>query len=136
MMNTIVRLTFVSMVTLAFMLMFVAVPAYSAEVIQIFHCQQDEDATEKDVVAAASEWLNAAKKMKGGDQLQASVHFPVVAHMGEHDFLFVIKAPSMEKWGMFMDGYNGSPAQEVDKKKFDNICDCPDSSLWEPIMIK
>ena len=135
-MNTKMRLTFVSLAMLVFMLMFVAAPAYSAEVIQIFHCQQDEDATDKDVAAAASEWLKAAKTMKGGDQLEASLHFPVVAHMGEYDFLFVIKAPSMEKWGMFMDGYNGSPAQEIDKKKFDNICACPDSSLWEPVKVK
>ncbi len=135
-MNTKMRLTFVYMVMFVFMLMFGTVPAYAAEVIQVFHCQQDENATDKDVVAAASEWLKAAKTMKGGDQLEASLHFPVVAKMGERDFLFVIKAPSMEKWGIFMDGYHGSPAQEVDKKKFDNICDCPDSALWEPIMIK
>jgi len=129
-MNTVLRLM------LVFMLMVVAAPAYSAEVIQIFKCQQDEDATEKDVEAAASEWLKAAKTMKGGDQLEAYLHYPVVSQMGEHDFLFVIRAPSMEKWGIFMDGYNGSPAQEVDKKKFDNICDCPDSALWEPIKVK
>ena len=129
-MNTVLRLM------LVFMLMVIAAPAYSAEVIQIFHCQQDENATEKDVAAAASEWLKAAKTMKGGDQLEAYLHFPIVAQMGERDFLFVIKAPSAEKWGMFVDGYNGSPAQEVDKKKFDNICDCPNSALWEPVKVK
>ena len=129
-MNTIVRLMIISMLMLG------AAPAYSAEVIQIFKCQIDENATEKDLEAAASEWLKAAKTMKGGDQLAAYLHFPVVSQMGAHDFLFVIRAPSMEKWGMFMDGYNGSPAQEVDKKKFDNICDCPDSALWEPVKVK
>lgn len=121
---------------LVFMLIFVAAPAYSAEVIQIFKCEQHEDATEADLEAAASEWLKAAKTMKGGDQLEAYLHFPVVSQMGELDFLFVIKAPSMEKWGMFMDGYHGSPAQAVDKTKFDNLCDCPDSALWEPIKVK
>jgi len=124
------------MLMLVPMLMLGAAPAYSAEVIQIFKCQIDENATEKDLEAAASEWLKAAKTMKGGDQLVAYLHFPVVSQMGEHDFLFVIRAPSMEKWGMFMDGYHGSPAQEVDKKKFDNICDCPDSALWEPVKVK
>jgi hypothetical protein len=74
--------------------------------------------------------------MKGGDQLEAYLHYPVVAQMGEHDFLFVIKAPSMEKWGMFSDGYVGSPAQKVDKMKFDELCDCPDSALWEPVKVK
>ncbi len=129
-MKTIVGLMLVSM------LMFAAAPVYSAEVIQIFKCQQDEDATDKDVEAAASEWLKAAKKMKGGEQLEAYLHFPVVAQMGATDFLFVIRAPSMETWGLFMDGYQGSPAQEVDKKKFDKICVCPDSALWEPIKVK
>jgi hypothetical protein len=52
---------------LVFMLMITAAPAYSAEVVQIYNCEQDEDATDGDIKALAAEWLKAAKKMKGGN---------------------------------------------------------------------
>ncbi len=128
-MKTIVQLLLVSMLIIA------AVPAYSAEVSQIFRCEQDEDATRMDLEAAASEWLKAARQMKGGDEIEVYLYFPIAAQMGEYDFYFVLKAPSLEKWGVFMDGYEGSPAQKVDKK-FDELCDCPDSALFEAVKEK
>ena len=115
---------------LIFMMMIVAAPAYSAEVVQIYNCQQDEDATDGDIKAVAAEWLKAAKKMKGGEQLEVYVRHPIVGHMGERDFTFVLRAPSLEQWSMFMSGYKDSALEEIDDK-LDELCDCPDSSLWE-----
>ena len=123
-MNTILRLMLVTM------LIIVATPSYSAEVVQIFNCQQDDDATDEQIKAVAVEWLKAAKKMKGGDQIEVYLRFPVVGHMGENDFTFVIKAPSLVEWGVFMNEYEESKLQEIDDK-IDELCDCPDSSLWE-----
>ena len=123
-MKTIVRLM------LVFMLMVVAAPAYSTEVVQIFNCQQDEDATDEEIKAVAAEWFKAAKKMKGGDQLKIYVRFPIVGKMGEDDFSFIIRAPSLEEWAVFTSGYKGSVLEEIDDK-LDELCDCPDSSLWE-----
>jgi len=123
-MNTIVRLM------LVFMLMLAAAPAYSAEVIQIYNCEMNEDATDDDIKAVAAEWLKAAKKIKGGEQLELHLRYPVVGQMGEKDFSFVLIAPSLEQWGLFASGYKDSALEEIDDK-FDALCDCPDSSLWE-----
>ena len=123
-MNTIVRLM------LVFMLMIVAAPAYSAEVVQIYDCEQDEDATDEDIKALAAEWLKAAKKMKGGERLEVYIRHPIVAQIGENDFTFVLRAPSLEEWGVFTSGYEGSALEIIDDK-LDEFCDCPGSTLWE-----
>ena len=115
---------------LVFMLMILAAPAYSAEVVQIYNCEQDEDATDGDIKAVAAEWLKAAKKMKGGERLEVHVRHPIVGHMGENDFSFILIAPSLEEWSVFTSGYKGSALEEIDDK-LDELCDCPDSSLWE-----
>jgi len=115
---------------LVFMLMITAAPAYSAEVVQIFNCEQDEDATDEAIKAVAAEWFEAAKKMKGGEQLEVYVRFPIVGHMGEKDFSFILRAPSLEEWSVFTSGYKDSALQEIDDR-LDELCDCPDSSLWE-----
>ena len=124
MMNTIVRLM------LVFMLMIVAAPAYAAEVVQIYDCEQDEDATDEDIKALAAEWLKAAKKMKGGERLEVYIRHPIVGQMGEKDFTFVLRVPSLEEWGVFTSGYEGSALEIIDDK-LDELCDCPGSTLWE-----
>jgi hypothetical protein len=55
---------------------------------------------------------------------------PVVGNMGENDFAFVLVAPSLEEWGKFTSGYKNSALEEIDDK-LDELCDCPDSTLWE-----
>ena len=58
------------------------------------------------------------------------VRFPIVGKMGEDDFSFILRAPSLEEWGVFTSGYKGSALEEIDDK-LDDLCDCPDSALWE-----
>ena len=123
-MNTIVRLM------LVFMLMILAAPAYSAEVVQIYDCQMLDGATDEDIKAVAAEWFKAAKKMKGGEQLEVYVTHPIVGQMGENDFTFVLRAPSLEEWGVFTSGYEGSALEIIDDK-LDKLCVCPGSTLWE-----
>ncbi|MBW1788429.1 MAG: hypothetical protein JRK53_17705 [Deltaproteobacteria bacterium] len=74
-MKTIVLLMFVSM------LMIVAAPAYSAETVHVFWCEEGPDATEESIEALASNWLKAAKTMKGGAQLKAYVYYPIAAKL-------------------------------------------------------
>ncbi len=129
-MNTFVRLM------LVFMLIIVAAPAYAAEATQMWKCEIDDDASEEEVTAMAGEWLKAAKKMAGGERLEAYVYFPVAVNaIGEADVWFVVVAPSFEEWGKFWDNYAGSPAAEVDKRNQEKIA-CPDSALWESIKVK
>jgi len=115
---------------LVFMLMIVAAPAYSAEVVQIYDCEQDEDATDEAIKALAAEWLKAAKKMKGGERIEVYIRHPIVAQIGENDFTFVLRVPSLEEWSVFTSGYEGSALEIIDDK-LDELCDCPGSTLWE-----
>jgi hypothetical protein len=129
-MKTIVRLVLISM------LMIVAVSAYSAECVQIWKCELDDDATEAEVIAMAGKWLNAAKKVKGGERLEAYVYFPVaVAGIGEYDCLFVITAPSFEEWGRFWDNYEGSEAAKIEVANQEKVI-TPESAVWEVVKIK
>jgi hypothetical protein len=130
-MKTIIRFVLVSM------LLIVAVPAYSGgAAMQMWKCQiNDDDASEQAVKDRAAEWLKAAKTMKGGENLEAYVYFPVaVNNMGETDLVFTVIAPSFAEWGMFWDSYQGSAAAAADKEN--KLVDCPDSGLWESFKVK
>lgn len=118
------------------MLMIVAAPAYSGSVVHIFDCEQDEEATRGQLEAVAAKWLKAAKGQKGGEQFEAYLNFPRAAAMGEGDFTLVLIAPSFAEWGTFIDGYEGSAAAHEVDAEWDELADCPDSSLWESVAIK
>ena len=115
--------------------MIFAAPAFAVTASQLYKCTQDEDASDADVLAAASDWMQAAKTVKGGKNLKVFIHFPIAAPVGEIDFLMVVNAPNLMEWGEFMDNYEGSAVAKSDKK-FADIADCAESTLWESIKIK
>ena len=117
------------------MLVVVAGPAWSDTVRQVLKCEQSEDTGDSKVEAIAAEWLEAAKKIKGAENLELNLNFPVAAAAGEVDFLMVVIAPSFAEWGAFMDNYPGSEAEKIDDK-YENDLDCGDASLWESAKIK
>lgn len=125
-MKTAIRLLIISM------LLLLAIPAYAGTAVLVFECQQDEEASDEDVVAAAVKWLKVAKTLKGGEGLEVYVSFPVAATMGENDFEYIIIAPSFKEWGEFVDGYKGSKLAEEDES-FTDVADCTDSSLWTSV---
>jgi hypothetical protein len=127
-MSKILKFAFVAM------LMTFAAPAYASKAVHIFACEVQDEVTEEKMEAATSAWLKAAKTMKGGENLQAYLHHPVVAKMDNGDVLIVIVAPSLAEWGVFWDGYKGSAADKLDKT--DNGIACPNSALWEAVEIK
>ena len=114
--------------------MFIASPVH-AEAIQIFNCEYEGDATEDDVFDMAGKWLAAAKTLKGGENLQVIVRFPVAASVDDIDFKFVIVTPTFAEWGDFTDAYEASKLQEIDDELY-KIADCNDASLWEGEAVK
>jgi hypothetical protein len=117
-------------------LVFGAVPAYSAEVAQMWKCEMDDAVTEDQVEEHASKWLAAAKKLPGGENLQAYVLFPIAVNAtGEMDLMLVIVAPSFEEWGKFWDAYNDSDAADIEEDAQEMIV-CPDSVLWEKVKVE
>ena len=122
--------------TLVLVMAIASAPAFAGEATQIWKCEMEDDATEAQVLKGAQEWLAAAKKMKGGENLQAYVYFPVAVNMtGDSDVMFVISTPTFTEWGQFWDGYMGSPAAKVDKAN-EAFVICPDSAVWETVKIK
>lgn len=116
---------------LAFVMLTAAAPAYSGEAVHVFRCEQDDEATEEEIMALGQQWLAAAHQTKGGEGLQVQMLFPVAVNAtNEIDFLFRISAPSLEQWGVFWDNYYDSPVGDVDDAmKLKMVC--PDSLLWQ-----
>ncbi len=127
-MKTLIRLMIISM------LMVFASPAYS-EVIQIFNCQYEGEATEDDVFEMSAKWLKAAKTIKGGENLQAVIRFPVAASVNHIDFKFVLVMPDFAAWGAFTDAYEASKIAEIDDE-FEKVASCNEASLWEGEVVK
>lgn len=120
-------------VMVVFALLIAVAPASAVRVSQVFHCEMDDEATEDAIDAGAKKWLEAAKTMEGGENLEAWVYYPVaVTNMGETDLMFIVVAPSFEEWGIFWDNYEGSPAAKIDQENQDLVI-CPDSALWESV---
>jgi len=116
--------------------LFVAAPGFAGEAAQMWKCEMDDDATEKAVKDRAQTWLEAAKKLDGGENLKAYVFFPVAVNaVGEMDMMFIVIAPSFTEWGMFWDAYANSPVNVIDEHGKDLIV-CPNSVLWESFPVK
>ena len=115
-------------------LMLVSAPSWSDEVRHVYHCVQEEGAHDDALAEIASEWVKAARELKGGENIQVYVHFPIAADVGEVDFLFVVVAPSFEEMGEFLHAYDGSPLEEIDDR-FDQLASCPNSAFWDSITI-
>ncbi len=121
--------------TIFSLLMVMAAPAWSAQVLHALQCQQDDEVSDEKVEAISAEWLKAVKTVKGGENLILRLQFPVAAKMGEVDLVVLMVAPSFAEWGEFMDNYPGSAAEAVDEKYADDL-DCGNGTLWESIEIK
>ena len=121
------------------LLLLIAVPAYSApgmQVVQIFNCEFNDDATADQVLKLAEVWLSAAKDTKGGSNIVVAIRFPIAEGAAtEGDFRFVISTPTFAEWGAFTDAYEGSAVSKVDEQLFD-LADCGASTLWEGMVMK
>ena len=117
-----------------FIFMFFAAPAWSGSAVHLFHCEMEDEATDEELESLASEWFNAAKKMKGGENLKMFLYFPVAVGGNDHDFSFMVIAPNFEQMGAFMDAYAGSPLEEIDDR-LDELADCPISDMWEAVPV-
>ena len=128
-MKSIMRFMFISI------LMMVAAPAWSDAALHIVTCQQNDELTDEKLEAFSAEWLKAAKTVKGGENLELRLNFPVAAKAGDIDVAIMLIAPSFAAWGEFMDNYAGSAAEDADAKQQDGL-DCANGTLWESFKVK
>ena len=120
-------LTWLSATSIALLL---SAPAAANSVIHIWSCKLNEGSTTEDVMTLTEDWLKAAKAMEGGADLRVLLEYPIAANAGNGAFTFVLIAPDFKTWGIFMDGYEESGAQEVDAAWF-NVARCSSSGIWE-----
>ena len=129
MIKTIVRLV------LASTLMVAAAPAFSGVAMQMWRCEIVGDASEEDILAHAAKWLKAAKTLKGGENLNAAVHFPVAVNATDAiDMLFTITTPTFEEWGQFWDAYTDSDLEGLANEHKMTIC--PNSVVWQSYKVE
>ena len=121
--------------TIFSLLMVMAAPAWSAQVLHALSCQQDDEVSDEKVEAISKEWLAAVKTIKGGETLRLRLQFPVAAKVGEVDVVMIMVSPSFAEWGAFMDNYPGSAAEAVDET-YAGVLDCGNGTLWESVEIK
>ena len=121
---------------LVLMVLFVAAPGFAGEAVQMWKCEMEDGATEDQVRAKAQDWLKAAKKLNGGENLEAYVFFPVAVNaVGEMDMMFIVVAPSFEDWGKFWDAYADSPVNAIDNQN-EEVVVCPNSVVWESFKVE
>ncbi|MEH6570111.1 MAG: hypothetical protein V7709_13615 [Halioglobus sp.] len=118
--------------------MVVAAPAFSdsGKAIQIFECEFNGDADAAQLLEVTAAWLKAAKKTKGGKDIDVGIRFPI-AEGGDAggDFRFVIVLPDFATWGQFTDAYEGSEVEGVDEQLYE-IADCGESTIWEGMIFR
>jgi hypothetical protein len=131
-MNTIVRL-----MMLVALLVVVAVPSHaeSGEAWHVYQCEILNDTTEDGIIELVEKWADAAKAMKGAENLEVYVFFPVAAEMGASDLRLLVKAPSFATWGAIWDVYDDSAAADIEDT-WTEVMDCPDSWLFEGFKIE
>ena len=107
----------------------------SGKAMQIWRCELDDQATEEHVLEGAAKWLAAAKTLKGGENLELYVKFPIVVNgTGEVDLLQVLVAPTFKEWGCFWDAYGDSDAADHEETSQAHLV-CPDSTMWESFKV-
>jgi hypothetical protein len=108
-------------------------PAFSGQAMQMWNCGLNDDVTEEDVEKRAAEWLQDARKIDGGKNLEAMLLFPVAVNATGHtDVIFMVTAPTFAEWGRFWDAYPSSDAAANE----DGGMFCPDSVIWEAMKVK
>jgi hypothetical protein len=122
-------------VLIAILLMGFTTVAQANNVLQIWSCTTNEGTTMAEVEVLSAAWLKAARSMKGGDKMEVYLDTPIASSEVGDNFDFVLVAPSFETWGVFQDGYEGSPAQKADEDWF-KVASCSSSSIWSSTKVE
>jgi len=111
-------------------------PVAANDFEHVWYCELKPGKTLDDARQVASAWLAAARSMKHGEQLHATIRYPIIVGDSENRFDFVVRAPSLAVWGAFYDTYSdGTPVADADLK-FAEVAGCSGSTLWESIAVQ
>ena len=112
-----------------------AAPAFADNVIQIWNCQLHDDKTGVDVMSVSSTWLEAAKKIEGGEDFNVLLRFPIAADAADDNFRFVLVVPSAKTWGLWVDNSLNDANLAVANEVWYEVASCSGSSMWAGVPI-
>lgn len=111
-------------------------PAAANDFEHVWVCSIQPGHSLDEVRSAGSEWLNAARGMPGGEELELVIRWPIAVPDSSEVFEFVIRAPSLQAWGKFYDTYDpDSPVGKADEV-FASVASCSGSTVWESITLE
>ena len=111
-----------------------SMPANADSVLHIWTCQLNDGKTGEDLMAVTEAWLDAAKAIDGGADIELSLEFPIAANVEDGTFNFVMSIENARTWGEWEQNYPGSRASEVDED-WGEVATCQNSSLWNSVTI-
>ena len=109
--------------------------AFADNAVQLWKCQLNDGKTADELLAVSKAWLDAAKTMDGGADLEVYVEFPEATNDATGSINWVLIAPDMATWGLFTNGYQDSAAAEADAAFFE-VAECNTSSLWTSVQVE
>lgn len=102
--------------------------AFAGAPVQVWDCGLKDGVDEAALVEHAGMWLEAARKVDGGKEIQGHIFFPVAIPSSAHvDVKVVLHWPNFAEFGKFWDAYPASDAAELEGKALV----CPGSEIWE-----
>jgi hypothetical protein len=107
--------------------------AHANDFEQVWACTIQPGHSLDEVRKVAKDWLAAARGMKGGEALDVTIRWPIAVPDSAEQFEFVIRAPSLQAWGGFYDGYDPDSAVGKADEAFAVVANCSGSTLWESI---
>jgi hypothetical protein len=111
-------------------------PAAANEFEQIWTCSILAGHNLDEVRSAGNGWLTAARSMPGGEALELVIRWPIAVPDSAEQFEFVIRAPSLQAWGKFYDGYDPDSLVGKADEVFASVASCSGSTVWESISLE
>ena len=125
----------IALLTTTVMLLFTT-SAFADSVVHLWTCELNDGKTGEDVVAASSSWLEVAKTMEGGTDLELYLEFRIAANVGDDSFNFVLIAADEKTWGTWYGSDDPDSAMQDANTAWSEVATCSGSSLWYSVEIK
>jgi hypothetical protein len=110
--------------------MMFSAPAFADSVLHIWKCKANDGMTNADVTAASVAWLEAARKVEGGADMDVFLSWPIAAHMGDRGFNFVMAVADEQTWGTFYGSEGANDEMEAANIAWSEVAACSSSSMW------
>lgn len=95
---------------LVILLAFSASPVQATTLVQVFQCTINEGYTEDDLATYIGEYLQAARSIKGAEELKIYMNVSVAPQSESIEVVAVF--PSFAAWGHFTDDRPASPVED------------------------